>query len=94
MAQLFSSTVGQTTIIRVFRVVNSSVLCKAHVRIVRCALLTIMTVSGAVIGLRALLGPLTFPMKATNPVNPEDCFALALVLTMLVKADAPSITNS
>jgi hypothetical protein len=60
------------------------------VRIIRCALLTIMTVSGAVIALRALLGPLTFPLKTTNPMNPEDWFALALVLTMLVMADAPN----
>jgi hypothetical protein len=69
-------------------VVDSSVLSKAHVRIVRCALLTIMTVSGAVIALRVLLGPLTFLLKATNPVNPEGWFALALVLMMLVSADA------
>jgi len=94
VVRFFSGAVEQTAINGVFKVVDTSGLCKAHVRIVRCALLTIMTVSGAVIGLRALLGPLTFPMKATNPVNPEDCFALALVLTMLVKADAPSITNS
>ena len=52
-----------------------------------------MTVSGAVIALRALFGPLTFPLKATNPLNPEDWFALALVLTMLVKADAPRILS-
>jgi hypothetical protein len=62
------------------------------VRIVRCALLTIMNVSGAVIALRALLGPLTFPLKATNPVNPEGWFALALVLMMLVSADAQENT--
>jgi hypothetical protein len=55
---------------------------------VRCALLITMAVSGAVISLRALLGPLTFPLKVTKPVNPEDWFALALVLTMLVTADA------
>jgi len=61
---------------------------------IRCALLTIMAVSGAVIALRALLGPLTFPPKTRNPVNPEDWFALALVLMMLVTADAPSLTNS
>lgn len=65
-------------------------LCKAHVRIVRCAFLTIMTVSGTAIALRTLLGPLTFPLKARNPLNPEDWFALALVLTMLVMADAPN----
>jgi hypothetical protein len=57
---------------------------------IRCALLTIMTMSGAVIALRALMGPLTFPLKTTNPMNPEDWFALALVLTMLVTADAPN----
>jgi hypothetical protein len=59
-------------------------------------LLTIMTVSGAVIALRALSGPLTFPLQTTNPVNPEDWFAAGLVLTMLVKADAPrnTVTNS
>ena len=55
-----------------------------------------MSVSGAVIALRALAGPLTFPLKATNPVNPEDWFALALVLMMLVTADARenTLTNS
>jgi hypothetical protein len=53
-------------------------------------LLTIITVSGAVIALRALFGPLTFPLKAANPINPEDWFALALVLTMLVTANAPN----
>jgi hypothetical protein len=55
-------------------------------------LLTIMTVSGAVIVLRALLGPLTFPLKATNLVNSEGWFALALVLMMLVSADASENT--
>ena len=63
---------------------DSSVLCKVHVS----ALLTIMTVSGAVIALRALLGPLTFPLKAANPVNPEGWFALALGLKMLASTDA------
>lgn len=58
-------------------------------RIVRYALLTIMTMSGAVIALRALLGPLTFPLKVTNPCNPEDWFAVALLLTMLATTEAP-----
>ncbi len=54
-----------------------------------------MAVSGAAIALRAIFGPLTFPLKMTNPVNPEDWFALALVLTMLVTADAAenTVTN-
>jgi len=62
---------------------------------VRCALFTIMALSGAVISLRAVCGPLRFPLKVTNPVNPEDWFALALVLTMLVTADAAgnTVTN-
>jgi hypothetical protein len=29
-----------------------------------------------------------FPLKVTKPVNPEDWFSLALVLMMLVTADA------
>jgi hypothetical protein len=55
---------------------------------VRRALFVVAAVSGVVIALRALLGPLTFPLRVTKPVNPEDWFALALVLTMLVTADA------
>lgn len=54
---------------------------------VRYGLLIVAAVSGAEIALRAFLGPLTFPLKVTKPVNPEDWFALALVLTMLVTAD-------
>jgi len=46
-----------------------------------------------VIAIRALLGPLTVPVKVTKPVNPEDWFALALVLTMLVTADAAKNTT-
>lgn len=63
---------------------------------VRHALRTLMTASGAVIALRTLLGPLTFPLKVTNPCNPEDWFALALVLTMLATTDArgPRSQNS
>lgn len=72
----------------VFEVVDSSIPSKAHFRVVRCASLTTMAVSGAVIALRALLGPLTFPLKVTKPVNPEDWFALMLVLTILVSAHA------
>jgi hypothetical protein len=54
-----------------------------------------MTLPGAAIALRALLGPLSFPLKATSPLNPEDWFALALVLTMLMTADAGNtVTNS
>jgi hypothetical protein len=71
----------------VFEAVDSSIPCKAQARIVRFALRITVAVSGAVIGLQALLGPLTFPLKVTKPVNPEDWFALAL-LTMLVTADA------
>ena len=47
-----------------------------------------MAISGAVIALRAVLGPLTYPLKVTKPVNPEDWFALTLVLTLLVSAHA------
>ena len=95
MVPFLSGAVVQTGIIRVFEVVSSSASCNAHVRIVRCASFTIMALSGAVISLRAGCGPLTFPLKVTNPVNPEDWFALALVLTMLVTADAAenTVTN-
>ena len=68
---------------------NISFHARRTLRIVRHALRTVMTASGAVIALRALLGPLTFPLKVTNPCNPEDWFALALVLTMLAGTDAP-----
>ena len=71
----------------------STVPCKADENILCYALLTIMAISGAVIALRALLGPLTFPLKVTNPCNPEDWFALALVLTMLATTDAPRILS-
>jgi hypothetical protein len=50
-------------------------------------------VSGLVIGFRTLLGPLTFPLKVTNPVNPEGWFGFALVLTMLVTVDAVENTS-
>lgn len=71
----FSSVVVQKGIVRVFDAVSRTVLC---------ALLTVLAISGAVIALRALFGPLTFPVKVTSPVNPEGWFGLALVLTMLV----------
>ena len=71
---------------------SSSTSCKTRVGILRCALLTIMAVSGAVIALRAVFGPLTFPLMVTNPVNPEGWFSLALVLTMLLTADAAENT--
>jgi hypothetical protein len=60
---------------------------------VRCALCVVAAVSGAVIALRSLFGPLTFPVKVTKPVNPEDWFALALVLTMLVTDDVAKNTS-
>src|SRR2546427_660887 len=75
----FFGPVVETGIIRVFGAVGSSARCNAHVRIVRWALFTITVLSGAVIILRAVFGPLTFPVKVTNPVNPEAWFGLALV---------------
>jgi hypothetical protein len=63
------------------------------VKIVRYALLTIMTMWGAVIALRAIWGPLTYPVKVTNPLNPEDWFALALLLAMLARTDGPGILS-
>lgn len=67
---------------------SSSARCKHTRQLVRCALFVVAAASGVVIALRALLGPLTFPLKVTRPVNPEDWFSLALVLMMLVTADA------
>ena len=65
---------------------------KLYFRIIRCALLTVITVSGVIIGFRTLLGPFTFLLRVSGPVNPEGSFGLALVLMMLVTADAAENT--
>ena len=82
----------QTGIVRVFGVVSSSAPKTAYIKILKFVLLTVLAMSGAVICIRALLGPFTFPRKATSPVNPEGWFGLALVLTMLVVPDAAETT--
>ena len=56
--------------------------------ILRLALLIGIGLLGAVIALRTLFGPFTFPFKVTNPVNPEGWFGLTIVIMMLVIDDA------
>lgn len=63
-------------------------------KVARYALRTIMTICGFVIALRALWGPLAFPLKVTNPLNPQDWFALALLLAMLARTNAPAVPYS
>lgn len=46
-------------------------------------LLAVLVVSGAFVAARGLLGPITFPLKVSNPVHPEGCFGLAFVLVIL-----------
>jgi hypothetical protein len=46
-------------------------------------LLAALLVSGAFVGARGLLGPIAFPVKVSNPVNPEGWFGLAFVFVIL-----------
>jgi hypothetical protein len=56
---------------------------KAYTKFFRFILLTALVISGAFIVARALLGPIAFPLKVTNPINPEGWFGLAWVLVIL-----------
>jgi hypothetical protein len=82
----------QTGIVRVFGIVNGSARKTAYLKILRYALLTVAAVSGIVVAIRALLGPFMVPIKVITPLNPEGWFGLALVLMMLVTADAAENT--
>src|SRR5437899_3153719 len=59
-------------------------------RLIEWALITVLAVSGIVIGWRILAGPLSFPLRVNSPLNSESWFGLAVVLLLLVRATPAS----
>src|SRR5262249_44153136 len=61
---------------------NKLGLLTPELRMIRCTLLAILIVSGALLAWRAIAGPILIH----NPLNLESCFGLAAVLLILTSA--------